>query len=43
MFTGIVEEIGTVENIRHGPKSALLTISGKMILMGPQEFSQQMS
>jgi riboflavin synthase len=31
MFTGIVEEIGTIENVRHGPKSALLTISGKKI------------
>ena len=32
MFTGIVEEIGTVERIQHGPHSAILTIRAKKVL-----------
>ena len=32
MFTGIVEEIGTVESVRKGPHSAVLTIGAEKIL-----------
>ncbi len=32
MFTGIIEEIGTVEQIRYGQYSAVLTISAKKVL-----------
>ena len=32
MFTGIVEEIGTVTQIRHGPHSAILTIAAETVL-----------
>lgn len=32
MFTGIIEEIGTVTQIRHGPYSATLTIAAKTVL-----------
>ena len=32
MFTGIVEEIGTVTQIRHGPHSATLTIAAETVL-----------
>ena len=32
MFTGIVEEIGTVERIQHGQHSAVLTIRAKTVL-----------
>ncbi len=31
MFTGIVEEIGEIKNIRHGAKSAQLTIRGPVV------------
>ncbi|WP_282002028.1 riboflavin synthase [Veillonella denticariosi] len=31
MFTGIIEEIGRVENIKKGPKSLAITIRGKKI------------
>lgn len=31
MFTGIVEEVGRVERIRAGAKSAILTLQGKLI------------
>ncbi len=31
MFTGIVEEIGEIKNIRHGAKSAQLTICGPVV------------
>ncbi|MFW5647779.1 MAG: riboflavin synthase [Candidatus Alkaliphilus sp. MAG34] len=31
MFTGLVEEIGTVESIKKGPKSATITIKAKKI------------
>lgn len=34
MFTGIIEEIGTVEQIRHGRHSAVLTISAEKVLKG---------
>lgn len=34
MFTGIVEEIGTVEQIGRGRDSAVLTIHGKKVLEG---------
>lgn len=36
MFTGIVEETGTVEQIRHGQHSAVLTIRAKKVLEGTQ-------
>ena len=32
MFTGIVEEIGRVENIKKGPKSLTITIRGEKFL-----------
>lgn len=32
MFTGLVEEVGTVESIKKGPKSATITIKAKKIL-----------
>ncbi len=31
MFTGIIEEIGEIKNIRHGAKSAQLTIYGPVV------------
>lgn len=31
MFTGIVEEIGEIKNIKHGSKSAVLTICGSVV------------
>ncbi|MFC2691744.1 MAG: riboflavin synthase, partial [Veillonella parvula] len=31
MFTGIVEEIGRIENIKKGPKSLAITIRGEKI------------
>lgn len=34
MFTGIIEEIGTIKHIVHGEKSAKLTIAGKVVLEG---------
>lgn len=34
MFTGIVEEIGRVEQIQRGRQSAVLTIQAKMVLEG---------
>lgn len=34
MFTGIVEEIGTVENVRWGQHSAVITVRGKKVLEG---------
>ena len=34
MFTGIVEEIGTVEKITHGANSAILTIRAGKVLEG---------
>lgn len=34
MFTGLIEEIGTVESIKKGPKSATITIKAKKILGG---------
>ena len=32
MFTGIVEEIGTISNLKRGVHSATLTIKAKKIL-----------
>ena len=32
MFTGIIEEVGTVTQIQHGPHSAILTIAAKTVL-----------
>ena len=32
MFTGLIEEIGTVESIKKGPKSATISIEAKKIL-----------
>lgn len=34
MFTGIIEEIGTVRQIKHGLRSALLTIGASTVLDG---------
>ncbi|WP_366922341.1 riboflavin synthase [Metallumcola ferriviriculae] len=34
MFTGLVEELGTVKSIRHGPKSAVLEIEAAEVLEG---------
>ena len=34
MFTGIVEEIGRVERIKHGQHSAVLTIHADTVLEG---------
>ena len=34
MFTGIVEEVGTIDNIRRGTHSAVLTIRAKTVLEG---------
>lgn len=34
MFTGIVEEIGTIKSIRHGATSAVLTIQASKVLNG---------
>ena len=34
MFTGIVEEIGRVERIKHGQHSAVLTIHADTVLDG---------
>ena len=34
MFTGIVEEMGTVKQIRRGTHSAVLTICAKEVLNG---------
>ena len=32
MFTGIIEEIGTVKEVRHGHRSAVVTISAEKVL-----------
>ncbi len=32
MFTGLVEELGTVKNVRRGPKSAVLEIEAREVL-----------
>ncbi len=32
MFTGLVEEVGTVESVKKGPKSATITVKAKKIL-----------
>ena len=34
MFTGIVEEIGTIEKIRHGAASAVLDIRARKVTEG---------
>ena len=34
MFTGIVEEVGTIKNIKKGSKSAILTIQGDVVTKG---------
>ncbi len=34
MFTGLIEEVGTIENIRHGARSAVLTIGCHHVLEG---------
>lgn len=36
MFTGIIEELGEIKNIRHGIKSATLTIAAKKVLQDSQ-------
>lgn len=37
MFTGIIEEIGTIQSIRSGARSAALTIAASNILTGTKE------
>ena len=37
MFTGIIEEIGTVQNIRRGAASSLLTIKASKVLEGTSD------
>ena len=32
MFTGIIEEVGTLKGIRHGQKSSVVTVGGKKVL-----------
>lgn len=34
MFTGIIEEVGTIKGIKKGARSCILTISGKKVLEG---------
>ena len=34
MFTGIVEEVGAIKNIKRGQHSAVLTIQAKTVLEG---------
>ncbi|AKT50715.1 riboflavin synthase [Arsenicicoccus sp. oral taxon 190] len=36
MFTGIVEELGTVESIEHGQDSAVLTVRGPLVVADAQ-------
>jgi len=36
MFTGIIEEVGTLKSIQQGQKSSVLTIQGKKVLVGTQ-------
>lgn len=36
MFTGIIEEIGKIKNIKHGEKSSVLTIAAKKVLENTQ-------
>jgi riboflavin synthase len=36
MFTGIIEEVGEIANIRHGAKSAVLSIRADRVLEGTQ-------
>ncbi|MBR1815596.1 MAG: riboflavin synthase [Lachnospiraceae bacterium] len=33
MFTGIIEEIGEIKNIKHGSRSAVLTIKGSIVTL----------
>lgn len=34
MFTGIIEEIGTINSIQHGPKSAVIEVEARTVLEG---------
>lgn len=34
MFTGIIEEIGTINSIQHGPKSAVIEVQASKVLEG---------
>lgn len=34
MFTGIIEEIGTINRIQHGPKSAVIEVQASKVLEG---------
>lgn len=36
MFTGIIEEVGVIENIKHGSNSAILTIKAAKVLKGTE-------
>lgn len=36
MFTGLVEEVGTIQNVRRGARSCVLTIGCKKVLEGSQ-------
>ena len=36
MFTGLIEEVGTIQNVRRGARSCVLTIGCKKVLEGSQ-------
>lgn len=36
MFTGLIEEVGTIQNVRRGTRSCVLTIGCKKVLEGSQ-------
>ncbi len=36
MFTGLIEEVGNIQNVRHGARSCILTIGCKKVLEGSQ-------
>ena len=40
MFTGLVEEVGTIQNVRRGARSCVLTIGCKKVLEGSQIWRQ---
>ena len=36
MFTGLIEEVGTIQSVRHGARSCVLTIGCRTVLEGSQ-------
>ena len=36
MFTGLIEEVGTIQSVRHGARSWVLTIGCRTVLEGSQ-------